>query len=119
MLDKISQQIRFVKTTIQFNDETIIDLSNVSKQASAMLFSASTTDFGGIKTTFSIHDSQIPFSIAAMPFSVSGFIRAVVENRIEIEGMIITPRIMDAYDFVTNRKTLLLPGERQNLQKAA
>lgn len=97
---------------ICYRGKTVVDLAEVAPGAGARLFSGATTDFVGLDTTFSLADGPKPFVLASTPLSVGCFIRAIVENRVQIEGMVTDREITEVYRQLVNRKTLLEPSMR-------
>ncbi len=50
-----------------------------------------------METRFSINGSKKPLQIDESSLSVNGFLRAVVENRFEVEGMRVSETVMEVY----------------------
>ncbi len=69
-------------------------------QARAVIFSGLTVDFSGYKTNFSFNGSRCPFDFDIISLSPTGLIQAIIENRLEIDGMIVSGNIYKAYDFL-------------------
>ena len=85
------------KKTIEYNGAVIIDVRRVKGKAKARLFSRSEIDTCGYITVFSILKEEKPFDLGFMSLSAKAFVTAVIENRLEIEGMQVSEDIEDAY----------------------
>jgi len=88
---------------IEFNDEVIIDLGPVAGEAKARLYSKSEDDTLGYDTVFSILNTEKPFDFGFLSLSPEGFVTVAIENRLEIEGMLISEGLEDAYKHIWSR----------------
>lgn len=85
------------KKTIEYNGVVIIDVRQVKTKTNARVFSRSENDTCGYTTVFSIVKEEKPFYLGFMSLSAKGFVTAVIENRLEIEGMRVGEDIEEAY----------------------
>ncbi len=83
--------------TISINGTTIVDMSLVPETAKVTFYSGVTTDFQGFDTVLKFDNTNTPFDLQVAAFSVTGFIRAIVENRLEVEGMVVCDVIHQVY----------------------
>ena len=86
--------------TILFGDKRIVDMSKVPENAPGKAYSKVTTDSFGADIRLVIEDSLYPFNIQLASFTPAGFVRAIVENRLEVEGMVSIAEIRGAYDYI-------------------
>ncbi len=93
------QSLEFIKEskTILFNGQVVVDMSLVPESAKATFFSGVNEDNRGYDTDFRITDSRSPFDLQVASLSLRGFIMAIVKNRLQIEGMIVSESINDTY----------------------
>ncbi len=89
--------------TVTFDNNVIIDLNGVPHPAEAKLYSGVTSDFKGIDLAFEVVDSTNPFHLCFTKLTVTGFVLALIENRLELEGMVVDERILEAYDYIIDR----------------
>jgi hypothetical protein len=99
---KRGKSIAFDRTNkiIVFNGAVIIDLRLVAGKAKARLYSKSEDDTIGYDTDFSILNTEKPFDFGFLSLNTEGFVTAAVENRLEIEGMLINEGLKDAYKHI-------------------
>jgi hypothetical protein len=99
---KRGKSIAFDRTNkiIVFNGAVIIDLRLVAGKAKARLYSKSKDDTIGYDTVFSIQNTDKPFDFGFLSLSPEGFVTAAIENRLEIEGMLISEGLDDAYKHI-------------------
>jgi len=88
------------KSAILFQGKTVISLAEVGSGTPARIYSSLMTDRDGMETRFFITGSKKPFQIDHSSLSVNGFLRAVVENRFELEGMRVSETLMEVYSQV-------------------
>jgi hypothetical protein len=107
-----SEHLLFIKDKgiITYQDRLAVDLSKVRPRAKARAYSGLTSDFQGYETDFSVDDANKPFQLASLRLSVSAFIQAVVENRLEIDGMCIDDSIIDIYRLLLQNSSLKWSG---------
>lgn len=103
-MDQKSERLAYDpdNAAVLFQGKTVISLAGVGKGVPAKIYSSLITDLGGMETRFSITGSKKPFQIDESSLSVNGFLRAVVENRFEVEGMRVSETVMDVYSRVFN-----------------
>jgi len=89
---------------IKFNDTVIIDLGPVTGKAKARVYSKLKEDTLGIATVFSILNTEKPFDFGFLSLSTEGFVTAAIENRVEIEGMLVNEGLEDAYKHIRSPK---------------
>jgi hypothetical protein len=89
---------------IKFNGAVIIDLGPVTGKAKARVYSRLKEDTLGIATVFSIRNAEKPFDFGFLSLSTEGFVTAAIENRVEIEGMLINEGLGDAYRHIWSLK---------------
>ena len=101
---------------IEFNGAVIIDLGPVAGEAKARLYSKSEDDTLGYDTVFSILNTEKPFDFGFLSLSAEGFVTTAIENRLEIEGMLISEGLEDAYKHIRSRgrKRLGIPVCRRS-----
>lgn len=106
-----SDHLIFIKDkgVITYQDRVVVDLSNIRYQAKAWAYSGLTSDFQGYETDFSVDDGKKPFQLASLRLSVAAFIQAVVENRLEIDGMFVDDSIIDIYRLLVQSSALKWP----------
>lgn len=92
--------------TISFNGTTIVDMSLVPKTAKATFYSGVTVDFQGFDTAFKFDSTKTLFDLQVAAFSATGFIRAIVENRLEVEGMVVSDVIHQAYAYLRENDSM-------------
>jgi hypothetical protein len=99
---KVRNQVIFnrSKKVINFDGTVIIDLRPVAENAKARLFSKLEKDAFSYDTVFSIQNTEKPFHFGSLLLGTEGFVAAVVENRLEIEGMLVKEGIEDAYKHI-------------------
>jgi len=85
------------KNTIYFNGTVIVDMSRVPEKAKAVVYSAVTVDLRGFDIEFQINRSSFPFDLKFAALSPVGLIKAIMENRLEVEGMVVSTEIQEAY----------------------
>lgn len=85
------------KAAVIYRGKTVISLAGVDGQAPARIYSSISADAGGMETRFAITASTKPFQIDESSLSVNGLLRAVVENRFEVEGMLVSETIGEVY----------------------
>ena len=109
------------KKTIEYNGAVIIDIRRVKGKAKARLFSRSENDICGYTTVFSILQEDKPFDLGFMSLSTKGLVTAVIENRLEIEGMQVSGDIEDAYRNIwpTDRNRYRIPACRKASESAS
>lgn len=93
--------------TIRYNGNVIIDFGPVSAGAKARLYSKLDKDTLGYETVFTIREERKPFDLGFLILGTEGFIAAAVENRLEIEGMLIHDGIQEAYREVWSKKSTI------------
>jgi len=86
--------------TISFKGTAIIDMSLVPETAKATFYSGVTIDFQGFDTVLKFDSTKMPFDLQVAAFNATGFIRAIVENRLEVEGMVVSNVIQKAYEYL-------------------
>lgn len=113
-----SDHLIFVKDKgiITYRERTVVDLSKVGPRARARVYSGLISDFQGYETDFSFDHANKPFLLASLRLSVAAFIQAVVENRLEIEGMSVDDTIIDIYRLLLHNSTLQWTGDGQGVQ---
>jgi hypothetical protein len=89
---------------IKFNGTVIIDLGPVAGKAKARLYSRLEKDTHGYATVFSIRNTEKPFDFGFLSLSTEGFVTAAIENRVEIEGMLVNEGLEDAYKHIRSPK---------------
>ncbi len=94
------------KGTISFKGDVIVDMSMVPHMAKAKLFSGVNMDCLGFDTDFCVTNSSSPFDLQITSLSPTGLIKAIVENCLQVEGMIISQNIDDAYSFLGANNSL-------------
>ncbi len=87
-------------STIVFNKNIIVDLNKVPRNAKARIHFAFKMDSPSVETYFTIEDSNFPFHIEFASFTPKTLVRVIVENHLEVEGMVVHEDIQDAYDFI-------------------
>lgn len=91
--------------TISFKGKVVIDLTEIPENPSARIYSGLSSDFEGMPTTFSIQRfGQNPFNIGNTRLSLKAFLYSLVENRVEVEGMIIHDNLMEVYSHTIDRQ---------------
>ena len=88
---------------IEFNGAVIIDLGPVAGEAKARLYSKSEDDTLGYDTVFSIRSAGKPFDFGFLSLSPEGLVTAAIENRLEIEGMLVNQGLEDAYKHIRSK----------------
>ncbi len=91
---------------ISFLGDMIVDVSKVPQRAKATIYSVLSSDFEGVKTEFQVNGTQQPFDIKLATLSPTGLIKAIVENRLEVEGMIVSTAIEKAYTYLEESYSL-------------
>ncbi len=94
------------KNTISFKGDIIVDMSMVPQMAKAKIFSAVSMDCNGIDTDFCVTDSFSPFDLQITSLSPTGLIMAIVENCLQVEGMIVSQNINEAYGYLGDNNSL-------------
>ncbi len=94
------------KSTISFKGDVIVDMSLVPHMAKAKIFSGVSTDCLGFDTDFCVTDSTSPFDLQITSLSPTGLIKAIVENCLQVEGMIVSQNIDKAYTFLGANNSL-------------
>lgn len=83
---------------ISFNGTTVVDMNLVPETAKATVYSGVSVDAPGFDTVFQVDSTNnAPFDLQVAAFTATGFIRAIVENRLEVEGMVVSDVIEQAY----------------------
>jgi hypothetical protein len=95
---------------IEFNGAAIIDLGPVAGEAKARFYSKSEDDTLGYDTVFSIRSTGKPFDFGFLSLSSEGFVTAAIENRLEIEGMLVNQGLEDAYQHIRSKSRSCLGG---------
>lgn len=105
---KRNSRVKFIRerSVVTFDDKILVDLREVNMEAKAHVFSGVTADFDGIETSFSIIDSSHPFNIEITALSPAGLVQAIIENRLEIDGMEVTEKIQHAYEYLLNSNSI-------------
>jgi len=83
---------------ITIKGRTIIDLQHVPENAEVIVYSKQDFDHGGHKTSLTFKDSRQPFDFKFFTLTPEGLIAAIIENHLEVEGMIIHETLNEAYD---------------------
>ena len=84
--------------TIQANGRNVVDLSSVKNGSKAILYSKAAEQGSGFETTFCFDGNrQHPFSLAVLPLTPANLIRAIIENKLHIEGLVCSEEISVAY----------------------
>ncbi len=91
---------------ISFDGDIVVDVSQVPQQAKATIYSGVTADFDGFETEFQVNASKRPFDLKITTLSPTGLIKAIVENRLEVEGMLVSNAIQRAYTYLETNNTL-------------
>ncbi len=86
--------------TISFKGDIIVDMSLVPPVAKAKIYSGLNEDCDGIDTAFSVTESTSPFNLQITSLSATGLIKALVENCLQVEGMVVKKKIDEAYIFL-------------------
>lgn len=92
---------------LSFDGKVIVDLSKVQDCAKATLYSGVTADFTGFETEFQMNASNYPFDLRITTLSPTGLIKAIVENRLEVEGMVVSTFIQEVYSYLDENDPLL------------
>jgi|GEM_PF-653505 len=85
---------------ITFEGKVIVDLRLIGTPSKARLYSKSGSDATGLSTDFSISETMLPFDFGFFSLGTAGFIAAAIENKLEIDGMLVLNGIEDAYRHV-------------------
>ncbi len=111
-MNSTARSLRYQRdtSTVVFNENIIVDLNMVPRNAKAKIHSAFKMDSPCVETIFTIDDSNFSFHIEFASFNPKTFIRTIVENHLEVEGMVVYEDIQDAYDFIVNRELRLENG---------
>ena len=84
--------------TIQAQGKKIIDLSSVKDGSKAILYSRGAEQNGGLETTFRFYENTTyPFILDGLPMTPATLIRTIVENRMQVEGLVCLDEITNAY----------------------
>ncbi len=98
--------------TVVFNGRIVVDLQKVPSNAKAKVHSAFQLHSPYVETNFTIDDSRSPFHVEFASFTPKTLIKAIIENHLEIEGMIVHEDIQEAYDFITRTENVALESIR-------
>jgi len=82
---------------VKFNGSTIIDLSAVEREAQVKVYSRLENTSPLLETLFEISESERPFVFGHIKLCVRSFIASIIENKVEIDGMSVSPSIHEAY----------------------
>lgn len=104
-MNVVERDLKFRRdnSTVVYKDKVMVDLSKVQQNAQAKIYSGVTADFQGTPTRFAIDGSLRPFNIQMTSLSPKGLVLAIVENRLEVDGMVVDENIQDAYEFLWER----------------
>lgn len=91
---------------ISFNGKVIVDFSMVQNSAKATLYSGVSEDLYSFETEFQLTGSNSPFDLKITALSPTGLIRAIVENRLEVEGMVVSKSIEEVYTYLDENDPL-------------
>ncbi len=98
--------------TVLFNGRIVVDLHKVPNNAKAKVHSAFQFQSPCVETNFTIDDSKVPFHVDFVSFTPKALIKAIIENHLEVEGMIVHEDIQDAYDYISHIENLTLQNIR-------
>ncbi len=101
-MSQLQKVFKFDRTnnTISFKGDVVVDMSLVAPVAKAKIFSGVNLDYVGFDTDFCVTKSNPPFDLQITSLSPTGLIKAIVENCLQVEGMIVSQTINDAYIFL-------------------
>jgi hypothetical protein len=84
--------------TIEAQGKKIIDLSSVKDGSKAILYSRGAEQNRGLETTFRFYENTtFPFILDGLPMTPATLTRTIVENRLQVEGLICSDEISKAY----------------------
>lgn len=74
--------------------------------AKATVYSGVVTDLNGYDTRLNVNDTHKPFDLSIVSLAPCGLIKAIVENRLEVEGMVVDQHIHEAYACLRDKDCL-------------
>ncbi len=92
--------------TISFKGDVIVDMSLVPSSAKAKFYSGVNEDHIGFDTNFCVTESSSPFDLNVTSLSPTGLVKAIIENSLKVEGMVVSQNINDAYSFLGSNSSL-------------
>ena len=102
-MNKPRMEIHYNKKdkTIMFGEKTIVDMKGLPENARGKVFSKVAARPFAKDFRLVVGDSHFPFNIQLASFSPSGFIKAIVENRLEVDVMVTSDDITHAYNYLS------------------
>lgn len=93
--------------TIQANGRNVVDLSSVQNGSKAILYSKVAEQGSSFETTFCFDENrQRPFSLAVLPLTPANLIRTIIENKLQIEGLVCSEEINVAYETIVTAQLI-------------